>query len=101
MCTMLAPASYARLASSAISTGVYGMAGQCFLVVTAPVSAHERMTLSVLIAGGERCDGRRALSRQRLRPHGQAGRQVGEIADDPAPRVAGDEGDLVPRRVAV
>src|SRR6266540_2242943 len=41
-----APSSYARLASSAISTGVYGMAGQCFLVVTAPVSAHERMTLS-------------------------------------------------------
>src|SRR3954452_12791993 len=47
MWTIAAPASYARFASSAISTGVYGMAGQCFLVVTAPVSAHERMTLSV------------------------------------------------------
>src|SRR5262245_52667158 len=46
MCTIAAPASYARRASSAISTGVYGIAGQCFLVVTAPVSAHDRMTLS-------------------------------------------------------
>src|SRR5690349_24884583 len=44
--TIAAPASYARLASSAISTGVYGIAGQCFFVVTAPVSAHDRMTLS-------------------------------------------------------
>jgi len=43
-CTIAAPASYARRASSAISTGVYGIAGQCFFVVTAPVSAHDRMT---------------------------------------------------------
>src|SRR6185503_4351820 len=48
MWTTAAPASYARLASSAISTGVYGIAGQCFLVVTAPVSAHERMTFDTL-----------------------------------------------------
>ena len=47
MCTIAAPASYARLASSAISTGVYGIAGQCFFVVTAPVKAHEMMTLSL------------------------------------------------------
>src|SRR6478672_5087552 len=46
MCTIVAPASYARFASSAISTGVYGMAGQCFLVVTAPVRAQEMITLS-------------------------------------------------------
>src|SRR5919106_1543798 len=46
MWTIAAPASYARFASSAISTGVYGMAGQCFFVVTAPVRAHERITLS-------------------------------------------------------
>src|SRR5687767_2020819 len=46
MWTTAAPASYARLASSAISTGVYGIAGQCFLVVTAPVRAHDRITLS-------------------------------------------------------
>src|SRR5437868_13230908 len=53
MWTIAAPASYARRASSAISTGVYGMAGQCFLVVTAPVSAHDRMTLSEeLMVGG-------------------------------------------------
>src|SRR5262245_36247665 len=45
-CTIEAPASYARRASSAISTGVYGIASQCFLVVTAPVSAQDRMTLS-------------------------------------------------------
>src|ERR1700760_2535087 len=48
MWTIAAPASYARFASSAISTGVYGIAGQCFLVVTAPVSAHERMTFDTL-----------------------------------------------------
>src|SRR3982751_5230918 len=46
MCTIDAPASYARRASSAISTGVYGIAGQCFLVVTAPVRAQDRTTLS-------------------------------------------------------
>src|SRR3569623_307685 len=45
MWTTAAPASYARFASSAISTGVYGIAGQCFLVVTAPVRAQEMMTL--------------------------------------------------------
>src|SRR6195952_2306328 len=45
MWTTAAPASYARLASSAISTGVYGIAGQCFLVVTAPVRAQDTMTL--------------------------------------------------------
>src|SRR3954471_20527918 len=44
MWTIAAPASYARFASSAISTGVYGIAGQCFFVVTAPVSAQDRMT---------------------------------------------------------
>src|SRR5258707_15727202 len=42
--TIAAPASYARRASSAISTGVYGIAGQCFFVVTAPVSAQDRIT---------------------------------------------------------
>jgi hypothetical protein len=43
-CTIAAPASYARFASSAISTGVYGIAGHSCLAVTAPVSAHEMMT---------------------------------------------------------
>src|SRR5262245_9178046 len=52
MCTIAAPASYARLASSAISTGVYGIAGQCFLVVTAPVSAQDTITLSSVDTGG-------------------------------------------------
>src|SRR5512138_3316346 len=46
MCTIAAPASYARFASSAISTGVYGIAGQCFFVVTAPVRAQDKITLS-------------------------------------------------------
>src|SRR4051812_34535073 len=46
MWTIAAPASYARFASSANSTGVYGIAGQCFLVVTAPVRAQDRTTLS-------------------------------------------------------
>src|SRR6266545_2419118 len=48
-CTMAAPASCARRASSPSSAGVYGMAGQCFLLVTAPVRAQERITLSPLI----------------------------------------------------
>src|SRR3954470_20971547 len=48
MWTIEAPASYARFASSAISTGVYGIAGQCFFVVTAPVRAQEMMTLSLV-----------------------------------------------------
>src|SRR3954453_17911039 len=46
MCTIAAPASYARFASSAISTGVYGIAGQCFFVVPAPVRAQDKITLS-------------------------------------------------------
>src|SRR5688500_18301495 len=46
MCTTAAPASYARFASSAISTGVYGIAGQWRFVVTAPVKAQDRITLS-------------------------------------------------------
>src|SRR3569623_641934 len=45
MWTSAAPASYARFASSASSTGVYVSAGQCFLVVTAPVRAQEMMDL--------------------------------------------------------
>src|SRR5687767_12382738 len=52
MCTTAAPASYARFASSAISTGVYGIAGQCRLLVTAPVSAQDRITLSSRDTGG-------------------------------------------------
>src|SRR5215510_822801 len=65
MCTIDAPASYARRASSAISTGVYGIAGQCFFVVTAPVSAHERMTLSaeLLMRGGSRARPRLSSAR--------------------------------------
>ena len=35
------------MASWPITPGVNGMAGQCYLVVTAPVSAQEMMTLSV------------------------------------------------------
>src|SRR6185295_675748 len=49
MWTIAAPASYARRASSAISAGVYGIAGQCFLVVTAPVKAQDTMTLSASV----------------------------------------------------
>src|SRR5215468_8842510 len=72
MCTIAAPASYARRASSAISTGVYGIAGQCFLVVTAPVRAHDTMTLSA------------AFTPRQLR---QAGRTVksSRWPDRPAP----------------
>src|SRR5262245_60821096 len=101
MCTMLAPASYARLASSAISTGVYGIAGQCFLVVTAPVSAHERMTLSAwLIARGSRSA--RALSRREREAgdvlqaldHAAARRGGHEIAFVRGRARVGDQADL-------
>jgi hypothetical protein len=44
MCTTWAPASQARLASSAISTGVYGIAGHCARLASTPVSAQETMT---------------------------------------------------------
>src|SRR5947207_612003 len=60
MCTIAAPASWARRASSAISTGVYGIAWQCFLVVTAPVRAQDTITLSAAVTPdlcGNRVDG--------------------------------------------
>src|SRR6476620_8287870 len=46
MCTSAAPASYARRASSAISTGEYGRWGHCSRRASTPVSAHVTMTLS-------------------------------------------------------
>src|SRR5579864_1640744 len=48
MCTIAAPASAARFASSAISRGVYGMAGHCSRVASTPVSA---AVMTVLIDG--------------------------------------------------
>ena len=46
MCTTDAPASYARRASSPISSGVYGRYGHCSRVASTPVSAAVTMTLS-------------------------------------------------------
>src|SRR4051812_19314713 len=86
MCTTAAPASYARRASSAISTGVYGIAGQCFLVVTAPVKAHDRITLSAeeeLIRGGSRPA--RGVSRRE-----REGGDFRQIFDHAAARRRGD-----------
>jgi hypothetical protein len=53
------------LPSSAISTGVYGIAGQCFFVVTAPVRAQEMMTLSLDTAGYYRASARRVAGDMR------------------------------------
>jgi ActR/RegA family two-component response regulator len=65
MWTTAAPASYARRASSAISTGVYGIAGQCFLVVTAPVRAQDTMTLSASVTPRQLREPRRRSSTSR------------------------------------
>src|SRR5882672_2264029 len=62
MCTIAAPASYARRASSAISTGVYGIAAQCFLVITAPVRAQDTITLSASLTPGQLREPRRRSS---------------------------------------
>src|SRR5712692_6161894 len=51
MCTIAAPASAARPASSAISLGVYGMAGHCSRVASTPVSA---AVITVLLLRGPR-----------------------------------------------
>src|SRR4051812_24731061 len=70
-CTTVAPASYARRHSSPISTAVYGIAAHCFLVVTAPVTAHVTMTLSPrgirILLGAPRLHG--ALNIQRNLAH--------------------------------
>jgi len=44
MCKMLAPASTALRPSSAISSGVYGMYGHCFLLASTPVSEADMIT---------------------------------------------------------
>src|SRR5688500_10519558 len=46
MCTTVAPASYARFASSAISSGVYGTHGHCSRFASTPVRAQVITTLS-------------------------------------------------------
>src|SRR6478736_2476376 len=84
MCTIAAPASYARFASSAISTGVYGIAGQCFLVVTAPVRAQEMITLSAADTGEPLPPGRAESSAEGER------RNLREVFDHPRARVVGD-----------
>src|SRR5262245_33555336 len=89
MWTMAAPASYARFASSAISTGVYGMAGQCFFVVTAPVSAQDTITLSSVDTGGTSPRACQLSSGERERGY------VSEILDDAPAGVRGDERALV------
>src|SRR2546422_2412303 len=51
MCTMAAPASAARLASSPISLGAYGMAGHCSRVANTPVRA---AVITLLLISGPR-----------------------------------------------
>src|SRR3954469_1381748 len=51
MWIMLAPSSAARRASAAYSSGVYGIAGHCARLATAPEMAHVRMTGSSRLIG--------------------------------------------------
>src|SRR2546425_5470722 len=80
MCTIAAPASAARLASSPISLGVYGMAGHCSRVASTPVSAAE---MTVLLLRGPR-----ELTAQPQSSWGSSYRDVAVLAPRPVDLLA-------------
>src|SRR5260370_14898052 len=80
MCTIAAPASAARWASSPISLGVYGIAGHCSRVARTPVSA---ALMTVLLLRGPR-----ELTAQPQSSWGSSYRDVAVLAPGPVDLLA-------------